>query len=145
MSMNFTGEQKPETSGEYQEFMNDYVGEWQKKYKEYEEEMANPAELEEKLQRQYMEVLKEMDISGDLTEVWNNATNLEEQLVYGEYNNKYVFATNNQYSAVESPLDLAYELMNKGKNNEAILALEAALQKNQKDAQNWRLLGKLLQ
>lgn len=143
--MNFTGEQKPETSGEYQEFMNDYVGEWQKKYKEYEEEMANPAELEEKLQRQYMEVLKEMDISGDLTEVWNNATNLEEQLVYGEYNNKYVFATNNQYSAVESPLDLAYELMNKGKNNEAILALEAALQKNQKDAQNWRLLGKLLQ
>lgn len=35
--------------------------------------------------------------------------------------------------------------MNKGKNNEAILALESALQKDQNNADHWRLLGKLLQ
>lgn len=64
-----------------------------------------------------------MDGSGDLTKIWSEATNMEEQMVYGEYNSKYAFAKANQYSALESPLDMAFELMNKGKNNEAILAL----------------------
>ena len=33
------------------------------------------------LEEKYMEVLKEMNL--DLTEAWNNATNLEEELVHG--------------------------------------------------------------
>lgn len=35
--------------------------------------------------------------------------------------------------------------MNKGRNNEAILALEAHLQKNANDSESWRILGRVLQ
>lgn len=58
MSLNFAEQQQPEVSEEYEGFMNDYVKEWQNRYKEYEQEMANPAEFEEKLQQRYMDVLK---------------------------------------------------------------------------------------
>lgn len=36
-------------------------------------------------------------------------------------------------------------MINTGKNNEAILALEAHLKKNMEDADSWRILGKILQ
>ena len=70
--------------------------------------MSNPTEFEDKLQQRYLDVLKEMDGSGDLTQIWSEATNLEQQLVYGQYNNKYVFAKNNQYLSSQSPFDTAF-------------------------------------
>jgi cytochrome c-type biogenesis protein CcmH/NrfG len=36
-------------------------------------------------------------------------------------------------------------LINSGNNNQAILALEAHLQKNMQDGESWRILGKILQ
>ena len=113
---------KPEESSEeYKKFMDDYVQEWQKRYKEYEDEIADPAEFDASLQKKYLDVLKDMDIDKDLSEVWRSATDMEEQQVYGDYAEKYVFSSNNPYLGVESAVPLAMQLMNKGRNNDAIL------------------------
>lgn len=65
--MNFAEQRGPEMSGQYEGFMNDYISEWQNRYREYEKEMADPQNAEETLQQKYLDVLKEMDISGDLS------------------------------------------------------------------------------
>ena len=43
------------------------------------------------------------------------------------------------------PKFLALNFINSAKNNEAILALEAHLQKNMEDSDSWRILGRILQ
>ena len=73
------------------------------------------------LEEKYMQVLKEMNL--DLTEAWQSATDLEEELVHGEIRNQYLFDKNNPYLDVAFPKKLALELVNDGRNNEAILAL----------------------
>ena len=78
-----------------------------------------------------MEVLKEMNI--DLTEAWQASTDLEEELVHGDVRSEYIFDNNNPYLDVALPKGLALDLINQGKNNEAVLALEAHLQKNMED------------
>ena len=52
---------------------------------------------------------------------------------------------NNPYRDVAFPKKLAFELINVGNNNQAILALEAHLQKNMQDGDTWRVLGRILQ
>ena len=47
--------------------------------------------------------------------------------------------------AVAFPKKLAFDLINSGNNNQAILALEAHLQKNMQDGDTWRVLGRILQ
>ena len=59
----------------------------------------------------------------DLTEAWNNATNLEEELVHGEIRETYTFANNNPFLNDPNPKLLSLNFINTGKNNEAILAL----------------------
>ena len=120
-----------------------YEQEWQRRLKEYEEQYKNTAEFEKTLEEKDMGVLKEMDL--DLSEAWQGATDLEEQLVYGDFRDKYIWSDPNPYTDVALPLPLAMEFINKGNNNEAILALEAHLQKNENDSERWRLLGRILQ
>lgn len=43
------------------------------------------------------------------------------------------------------PVPLAMDFISKGRNNEAILALEAHLRKNENDSERWRVLGQILQ
>jgi hypothetical protein len=83
------------------------------------------------LEQRYMEVLKEMNL--DLTEAWQASTDLEEELVHGDVRSEYIFDKNNPYLDVALPKGLALDLINQGKNNEAVLALEAHLQKNMED------------
>jgi hypothetical protein len=45
----------------------------------------------------------------------------------------YIFDKNNPYLDVALPKGLALDLINQGKNNEAVLAIEAHLQKNLED------------
>jgi peroxin-5 len=56
-----------------------------------------------------------------------------------------MFDPNNPYRDVAFPKKLALELINQGRNNQAILALEAHLQKRPEDADTWRILGRILQ
>jgi cytochrome c-type biogenesis protein CcmH/NrfG len=65
--------------------------------------------------------------------------------VYGDFRDKYIWSENNPYQDVAMPLPLAMDFINKGRNNEAIMALEAHLQKNQDDSERWRVLGRVLQ
>ena len=59
----------------------------------------------------------------DLTEAWQASTDLEEELVHGDVRGDYIFSPNNPYLDVALPKGLALDLINQGKNNEAILAL----------------------
>jgi len=59
----------------------------------------------------------------DLSEAWQGASDLEEQLVYGDFRDKYIWSEQNPYLDVAMPLAMAMEFINQGKNNEAILAL----------------------
>ena len=116
---------------------------WEEKLKNYEEEYANQADFEKMLEERYMNVLQEMNF--DLTEAWQASTDLEEQLVHGPTKEEYAFDPNNPYKEVPFPKQLALELINQGNNNQAILALEAHLQKQPTDAETWRILGRILQ
>lgn len=51
-------------------------------------------------------------------------------MVHGDVRTEYIFEKNNPYLDVALPKGLALDLINSGKNNEAVLALEAHLQKN---------------
>lgn len=68
-----------------------------------------------------MDVLKEMNL--DLSQAWQSASDLEEQLVHGEIKTEYLFDMNNPYKDVAFPKKLALDLINQGNNNQAILAL----------------------
>lgn len=116
---------------------------WKEKLENYEQEYANQAEFEKMLEEKYMSVLQEMNL--DLGEAWQSATNLEEQLVHGEIKTEYMFDPNNPFKDVAFPKQLALDLINQGNNNQAILALEAHLQKNMEDGETWRILGRILQ
>lgn len=66
-------------------------------------------------------------------------------MVHGDVRTEYIFEKNNPYLDVALPKGLALDLINSGKNNEAVLALEAHLQKNMEDGETWRILGRILQ
>ena len=95
------------------------------------------------LEERYMKVLEEMNF--DLTEAWQASTDLEEQMVHGEVKTEYAFNPENPYLNAEFPKQIALDHINKGNNNQAILALEAHLQKHMEDGDSWRILGRILQ
>lgn len=105
-----------------------YEQEWQRRLKEYEDEYKNTEQFEKTLEEKYMQVLKEMDL--DLAEAWQGATDVEEQMVYGDARDKYVWTQDNPYLDVALPLPLAMDFISKGRNNDAILAMEAHLRKD---------------
>ncbi len=74
-----------------------------------------------KLEEKYKDILKEMDL--DLSEAWQAGADLEEQLVYGDFRDKYSYTANNPFEDVALPLNQALDFINKGRNNEAILSL----------------------
>ncbi len=90
-----------------------------------------------------MNVLQDMNF--DLSSAWQASTDLEEQLVYGDVKNEYQFSPDNPYLQAENPKAMALDLINQGNNNQAILALEAHLQKQPVDGDTWRVLGRILQ
>ena len=68
---------------------------WQNKLEEFEKEYQDHQNFEKMLEDKYMEVLKEMNL--DLTDAWQSATDLEEQMVHGEIRENYVFQKNNPF------------------------------------------------
>ncbi|CBZ53401.1 putative TPR domain-containing protein [Neospora caninum Liverpool] len=55
-----------------------------------------------------------------------------------------VFSANNPYLSEPSPLALAQQLLEEGKLQEAVKALEAEVQQNPSSSEGWRLLGEAL-
>ena len=90
-------------------------GNWQDKLEEYEKMYGDHENFEQLLEQKYMDVLKEMNL--DLTEAWQSATDLEEELVHGDNREDYVFSKDNPYRDVAFPKKLAMDLINQAKNN----------------------------
>lgn len=57
----------------------------------------------------------------------------------------FTFAEVNPYMEQSENLKLAKQLVEEGKTQEAILCLEAEVQKNHENAEAWRLMGQLFQ
>ena len=53
----------------------------------------------------------------DLTEAWQSATDLEEQMVHGDINEIYTFAQENPFLAENNPKEISLHFINTGKNN----------------------------
>ncbi|KAL4481441.1 hypothetical protein ABPG74_007530 [Tetrahymena malaccensis] len=124
---------------------------WQSKIQEYEKERQDEEGFEEKLDKEYQDVLKYMQESGDyeeLSKAWQKASDLEEQSLYKDASDRYAFSNANPYLTHENPLHLALEFIASGRPFDAILALEAQIQKNPdapSSANTWRLMGRLHQ
>ncbi len=80
-----------------------------------------------------------------LAESWQKASDVEEQQIYKDVSDVYHFNPANPFLNEPKPLLASIDLIAQGKTSDAILAMEAHLQKNEKDAQTWRILGKLHQ
>jgi len=65
--------------------------------------------------------------------MWKSAGNKSE----------YEFMKENAYLDSDDPLALAQRLLREGRDREALLALEAEVQKNPESSEGWRLLGQL--
>jgi peroxin-5 len=65
--------------------------------------------------------------------------------VHGDIKAEYIFNPQNPYLNAEFPKEVALDLINKGNNDQAVLALEAHLQKHMEDGDTWRILGRILQ
>lgn len=110
-------------------------------------------EFEKMLDEQYKNMLQDLENNqGDMSkyneifsESWQKASDLEEQLLYKDVSDVYLFSANNPFINVPKPLQVALDLIAQGRNSQAVLAMEAHLQKNDKDAQTWRILGRLHQ
>merc|ERR1719145_18615 len=58
-------------------------------------------------------------------------------------NSDYSFQDENPFLEDEDPLALAQRLIREGRDREALLALEAEVQRNQESSEGWRMLGEL--
>jgi peroxin-5 len=111
--------------------------------------------LLEQLNEAYMKELHEMEMAnaagdGDkvkdhMSEAWQKAQDVEEQALYRDVVGPYAFSSANPYANGANPLEEAMKLIQAGKTCAAILALEAHLQREPGDAENWRVLGRLHQ
>eukprot|EP00919_Chromeraceae_sp_WS-2016_P020276 GHVR01048278.1.p1 GENE.GHVR01048278.1~~GHVR01048278.1.p1 ORF type:complete len:372 (-),score=104.01 GHVR01048278.1:56-1171(-) len=79
----------------------------------------------------FREAFEQSFEEGDFAQVWSS----------NENEKTYTFALNNQYLLHSSPLDLAKSLRSEGRDKDAIIALEAHLQKDGHSSEGWRLLG----
>ena len=53
----------------------------------------------------------------DLTDAWQSATDLEEEMVHGEIRENYAFQKNNPFLNEPHKKELALDFINKGLNN----------------------------
>lgn len=81
----------------------------------------------------------------DMNEAWQSATDLEEELVHGDIRQNYVYSKDNPYKDEQNKKQLALQFINRGLNNQAILALQAYTQEQPEDSEGWRILGRILQ
>merc|ERR1719463_739204 len=58
-------------------------------------------------------------------------------------NAEYEFSKENKYLDADDPLALALQLLREGRDREALLALEAEVQRNPESSEGWRQLGQL--
>eukprot|EP00747_Dinoflagellata_sp_TGD_P166369 gnl/TRDRNA2_/TRDRNA2_189056_c0_seq1.p1 gnl/TRDRNA2_/TRDRNA2_189056_c0~~gnl/TRDRNA2_/TRDRNA2_189056_c0_seq1.p1 ORF type:complete len:706 (+),score=177.13 gnl/TRDRNA2_/TRDRNA2_189056_c0_seq1:102-2219(+) len=59
------------------------------------------------------------------------------------HNAEYEFSKDNPYLGAADPLAQARQLLSEGRDREALLALEAEVQKNPESSEGWRMLGQL--
>lgn len=104
----------------------------------------------EQLDEEYKKVLEQMEkanLGGDediMGDVWAKAQDIEEHSLYRDIG-PYEFTAGNPFTSDPNPLEKALVFISNGHTVNAILALEAHLQKNPADSQNWRVLGRLHQ
>jgi len=105
------------------------------------------------------ETVQHEPVDGDIdTEQWVNEYNNDSTNWISEYESmnqqfqsameqatlpdpSYEFSANNPFATHPDPFGLGQRLLKEGELKEAILALEAACQKNPQDAEAWRFLG----
>lgn len=78
------------------------------------------------------------DGAGDFADsaaAWNESAQLEDKP------QQYQFSSDNPYMTSENPMEEAMKLLNEGDLTRAILAFEAAVQKDPENVEAWRLLG----
>merc|ERR1719382_1143037 len=61
----------------------------------------------------------------------------------GTKNTEYQFQDDNKFKDIDDPLAEAQRLLREGRDREALLALEAEVQRNQESSEGWRMLGQL--
>eukprot|EP01016_Furgasonia_blochmanni_P050659 TRINITY_DN785_c0_g8_i1.p1 TRINITY_DN785_c0_g8~~TRINITY_DN785_c0_g8_i1.p1 ORF type:complete len:741 (-),score=247.46 TRINITY_DN785_c0_g8_i1:79-1968(-) len=140
------GEIASSKEAEEQKFMEDVFNE--AKMKEMNENMTED-EMAKYFEEQYKQLMSHgwfgEESEDVLADAWQKAQNLEEFDLYRDASDKYNFANDNPYMGQDHNIQTGLQLLEKGKINDAIMALEAHLQQNDKDPVTWRILGKLHQ
>lgn len=65
-----------------------------------------------------------------MNDAWEKAADLEEFEMYRDASDRYIFKKENPYLSHSDPYQLGLTFIAEGKSYEAIMALEAALQKD---------------
>merc|ERR1719356_1286737 len=83
-----------------------------------------------------------------LEQAWNGDLNMDqmEKMWMGGGNKadtEYEFSKENKYLETDDPLAQAMQLLREGRDREALLALEAEVQRNPESSEGWRQLGQL--
>jgi len=105
--------------------------------------------VEHELEEEFKKIQEQMEKIGQgneediFSDMWNVQQDIEEYQAYGDVPEAYTFSVQNQYANDPKALETASNLLNQGNTKNAILALEAHLQKNPSDANSWRVLGKI--
>lgn len=117
---------------------------WQK-MQAGEYETPEEAELEMEYQKivEQMEKMNAGNMEDMFADMWNVEQDIQEYHAYGDVPEQYKFDSQNPFENEAKPLALASSLLNQGNTKNAILALEAHLQKHPNDGNSWRVLGKL--
>ena len=103
------------------------------------------------MEEEYKKILGDLNLDNNenfndiFANAWQQAQNIEEAQVYGDVSDKYNFSSENPFINENKPLELAMKLIEDGRSNDAILALESHLQKHNNDVNSWRILGRLHQ
>jgi peroxin-5 len=125
---------------------------WADRLREYEEQSHDDKKFQEMLEKQYKQVLEQMNsaenMEGAMGDAWQKAGDVEEYEMYRDVSDKYNFKADNQFLEHESPFQAGLELMAQGRPCDAILAFEAAIQKNPNSPANgntWRIMGRIHQ
>merc|ERR1719221_448933 len=88
-------------------------------------------------------------MEGDQAAIWDQMfggdgmDNMEQIWGAGNKQKDYEFSKDNQYLDSDDPLAEAMRLLAEGKDREALLALEAEVQRNPESSEGWRQLGQL--
>jgi peroxin-5 len=116
-----------------------------KKMQAGEYETPEQAELDAEYQKivEQMEKMNGGNLEDMFSDMWNVEQDIQEYHAYGEVPEQYKFGDQNPFASEAKPLELASNLLNQGNIRNAILALEAHLQKHPNDSNSWRVLGKL--